>query len=44
MIPFEQMQDQHCESALQFVVLLVADVIELLGNVRGVDFRQAAFP
>ena len=42
MVPLEQMEHQDAESALQFVILLLAHVIDLLRYRCGVDFREPA--
>ncbi len=42
MVPLEQMEHEDAQSALQFVRLLLAHVIDLLRDRRGVDFRQPA--
>ena len=42
MVPLEQMEHEGAESALQFVILLLAHVIDLLRYCCGVDFREPA--
>ena len=42
MIPFEEMEHEHAERALKLVILLLAHVVDLLGDRRGVDFREPA--
>ena len=42
MVPLEQMEHENAESALKFVILLLAHVIDLLRYRRGVDFREPA--
>ena len=42
MIPLEQMEHEHAKRALKLVILLLAHVVDLLGDRRGVDFGQPA--
>jgi hypothetical protein len=42
MVPLEQMEHEDADSALQFVILLLAHVIDLLRYCCGVDFREPA--
>ena len=42
MIPLEKVEHEHAKRALQFVILLLAHVVDLLGDRYGVDFRQPA--
>src|ERR1700735_3530267 len=42
MVPLEEMEHEDAESALQFIILLLAHVIDLLRDRLGVDFREPA--
>ncbi len=42
MVPLEQMEHEHTQRTLQLVVLLLAHVIDLLRDRRGVDLREPA--
>ena len=42
MVPLEQMEHEHAQRAFQLVVLLLAHVVDLLRDRRGVDLREPA--
>jgi hypothetical protein len=42
MVPLENLEHEHAKSALQFIILLLTYVVDLLGDRHGVNFRQPA--
>jgi len=42
MIPLKQMEHEHAKRALKLVILLLAHVIDLLGDRHGIDFGEPA--
>src|SRR5262249_16627084 len=40
MVPFQKMQETDAQRALELVVLVMAHVIDLLGNVERIGFRN----